>query len=607
MSASHGEMILDWLDESQKSPARFVAALEQRARELGVGQPKSSAEIGTDLYHELVARHVGSGRTALRCYRRAALSGVGSFEELSFEDLHARCTYRASWWATQGVGPGSVVCVVLPFGVEWVVSLLSALRLGAVGSCLEPQGPAFVMTRLAALAPQHVATDPFIARELGEFAELVLPADALATTLETSSYTYPLNQICLHLFSPLRLKSDVPVPVKAREIYCGALRDSLSCLALRPGDHLAAPGFHVLQHQPALLFAALICGAAYTHLEEADVIGQPSLLDAVPLRTAGLTPRVRDAYLKAQRGRRPAWQHLVRNPEEACDWQAWHAFVEGCDLWQVPASNLVMEAASAGALLCSARRPGRAYLVHLQSVVPAPGRPWQLLDFTDSGQLAAADAGVYARLDDGKKPKPLQPQYLVLARRGAEYLYGGALGPRRAGRVWPVPELLAVAAQAPFLDGAVVVPVASGGAASETRFVLVGFTGQEAGDAFDAALAWRRAELRRLLAAALGEELVPDRFELVPLFARKADGAVDLAWGQAQYLGGVLFRKAQAPLFQRLVALRRAVRAAGAVGAAGPAGAEPVEPADGGARSASAAAAAAAAARSAPPKETPWP
>ncbi len=584
--AVHGSPVLGWVAESQAAPARFLVALESQARDLGVA-PAKTTEAGVDLYHDLVARHLDRGWRALRCHVRAPLSGVGHWEELTFDELHARCTYRAAWWAAQGVGPGSSICVIFPVGVELAVSLLAALRLGAVVSWIDPQGPDFATTRLAAVAPEHIATSPFLARPLGPLAKLVLPPDALAPLPETYSHTYAPGEGCLQLFSPLHAPGTA-VAVTAGAAYAGALRDGLACFALRPGDLLAAPGFHALQHQPAMLFAAWIVGAAYVHLDEADAVRDPALLEA-PLRTLGVTPRVRDAYLQARRGHRPPWAHIVRNPEEPCDWEAWRAFLEGCDLGELPISNLVVDAAAAGALLASPRRPGQHALAYLQSVMPAPGRPWQLLDFTRSGQPAAADAGVYARLGDGKKPKPvdptggvaprpaggagrvptpplaaLEPQYLVLARRGAEYLYGGTLEPRRCGRLFPVDEVLAVCARAPFLDGAGVVPVVSGGSASEARFVLVGFTGDEPRARFDAALDRRCAELRARIAAALGDDAIPDQVVLFPLYARRTKGAVDQAWVQAQYLVGALFRKAKAPVFQRLTALRRSMRAAAA-------------------------------------------
>jgi hypothetical protein len=270
---------------------------------------------------------------------------------------------------------------------------------------------------------------------------------------------------------------------------------------------------------------------------------------------------VRDAYLETHRGQRPPWSHIVRNPEAACDWEAWRAFFDACDLADTAISNLVLDAASAGALLTSPRRPGKHALAYLQNVVPAPGRPWQLLDFTRSGQPAAGDAGVYAPLEDGE---PGDQPYLVVARRGSEYLYAGTLSPRRCGRVFPVDAVLAVARRAPFLDGAAVTAVISGGSASEARFVLIGFTGDEAPGVHEAARERRCGELCARIAGALGDDAVPDAVALFPHYARRTEGEIDLAWAQAQYLSGALFRKAGVPVFRRLTALRHAVRAASA-------------------------------------------
>jgi hypothetical protein len=557
----HGRAALDWLAASQSSTAAtFLVALEAHASELGVAPAKTTPAAGADLYHDLIARHLGRGWRALQCYTRAALSGGGRWSDLTFEDLHARCTHRAAWWAAQGIQSSSSICVVFPVGVEFAVSLLAALRLGALVSWIDPQGADFVANRLAELAPDHIATSPFHATRLGVFAKLAIPPDALVPLPETYSHTYTADEPCLQLCSPLHAPGTA-VALAGPAAYAGALRDALACLALRPGDQLAAPGFHAMQHQPALLFAAWIVGAAYVHVDEADVVREPALLDR-PLRAVGITPRVRDAYLSARRGHRPPWAHMFRNPEAACDWEAWRALFDACDLPDTPVSNLVVDAASGGALLGSPRRPAHAALACLQNVVPAPGRPWQLLDFTRSGQPATADAGVYAPLGEGDKPKAIAPQYVIIARRGNEWLYGGTLEPRRCGRLYPADQVLSVVAGAGWLDGAAIAAVISGGSASEARFVLIGFTGDEPRAAFDAARERRAGELCARIAGALGDDAAPDAVVLFPLYARRTKGAIDPAWAQAQYLGGALFRKTSTPVFPRLAALRRAVRAA---------------------------------------------
>ncbi|MCY1059600.1 AMP-binding protein [Nannocystis sp. SCPEA4] len=501
-----------------------------------------------------MSRHVGSGRIALRVY--TAWTAAGSrWQALSYDELHALASLRAASWAAQGVSPGAVVCIVLPFGVECVVSLLAALRLGACPSLLEPGGPDYLVRRLDALAPQHVVTEPIHIPTLGPFADRVLGTCPGGHVPRADSHWYRPDERCAALFSPLRRAPHVPVPVRAEALYLGALRDGAVTLALRPGDHLAAPGFDTLQHQPALLFSALLMGATYVHLAADEVLRDPLVLEAFALRSVGLGAVVAGALLRTRAIHQPRWAHVFRNPEEPTDWESWRALIETVGLGDTPMANVLIEAASGGALLCSPHRPGKAHLATLMNVVPAAGRPWRLLDFTGSGQPAVGDVGVFAT-DDA----PTEPRHIVLARRhGGEYLYGGTTEPRRSGRTYPVAEVLAALADCPFLQGTDVVAVPAGGPTVEYRFVLLGFTGPEPQAQFDAMLAPRLEELRRVLCTRLMADFLPDVIELFPCAARETDGQLDRAWCQSQYLGGSLYAKVRTPVFQRLTALRGAL------------------------------------------------
>lgn len=550
---------LDWLRSSYADPIGFSQALELRRRARGGPAAKSAHGVGFDVYGDAVTRHLGSHRTALRWYERISRAGSARWRSMTFEELHARCTILASSWRACGVDNGATLCVVLPMGALCAVTLLTALRLGARLSLLEPLGPRYLRRRLAALGPQHIASAPFYRRQLGEFADLILPTEETVRPGPLYSHTYRPGDSCLAAFSPLRDAPSTPVDVTADDVYAGAQRDGLITFALRPGDHLAAPGFHTLQHQPALLLAALVTGATFVHIDEDDVVREPSLMTAAPLRSAGVTAAVRDAVAARPSGS-PTWQHWFRNPEEPTDWLAWRDFVDRCGLGDVPASNVVIDAAAGGSLLWSPRRKSKLQLRYLAEVVPAPGRPWTLLDFTNTGQPAIADVGVFAPAMAGDVDLvPVEPQHMILAARGAGYLYGGTRTPRRAGRVYPADEVIDAVASAPFLDGATVVAVPAGGATVAHRFVLVGFTGDAPTAGSDA----ERDELARLVAAELGPEFVPDQIVTFPLHARRlADrGGVDHAWCRAQFLSGLLFRKARTPVFRRLTAARDAVRA----------------------------------------------
>ena len=559
---------LAWLTDSHRSPERFFAALCGVLDAVAATPAKSRVGERFDLYYDMVTRHLGSDRAALQIHEPGGPDGP-RWVLVPFEALHARCSARAGAWAAQGVKQGAKLCVVLPFGDECVVSILSALRLGLCVSWLEPGGPDYLALRLVALAPMHIATEPFYAAVLGDAAGLILATDQGHGPAwpGSSSHAYLPGERCAAWFSPLRGRPHVPVPLACDDAYLGALRDGAVALALRPGDHLAAPGFDALQHQPALLFAALLMGATFVHITAEDAVRDPSLLTAFPLRSLGLTAPVRDALLRARTVRRPAWAHVFKNPEEPTEWESWRDLIEALELEDTPMSNILVETASGGALLCSPRRTGKAQLGALMNVAPAAGRAWCLLDFTGSGQPAVGDVGVFAPLARpavaGEVSEPVEPRHIVIGRRrGAEYLYGGTTEARRSGRTYPVDEVLAVLSDCPFLDGASVVAVVAGGPTVDHRFVLLGFTGAEPEGRFEALRGKRVEELTRVLSTRLTPDFLPDMIELFPCHARRKDGAVDHPWCHSQYLTGALFLKRRSPVFTRLTALRGAVIAA---------------------------------------------
>ncbi|OJH40291.1 AMP-binding protein [Cystobacter ferrugineus] len=542
----------DWLRRSWSDPEGFATALAPS--HVGRGAPfKSRAGQHHDFFHDLIGRHASTDRLALRTYERAR-----GWQTLSYRQLHEQAARRATAWAQQGVKPGAKVCLVLHPGPELLVSLGAALGLGACISLLPPVGRRFVARRLTALAPAHVAAEPHQAPLLGPFAKCLLPTHAPSTPA-LASHTYKPGETVGLLFSPLASPSATPVPLKAGDAWLGALVDGLLTFGLAPGEHLAAPGFHPLQHLPALLFATLLRGATFLHLEPADVEASPSLLNEYPVRALGVTPALRDALLRGRTVLKNVG-HWFRNPEGPLDWEAWRTWVKQCGLASVPCSNVLVDAAAGGAVLCSQRRVGA---VHSEAP-PAPGRRWALWDFTQSGQETAGDTGLFTLLPaEGRAPG-----HVILSRVRNQYQYGGTREARREGRVYPAAEVTEALREEPGPPVATSVLPVPTGLAGEHRHVLLVFTegrtpGAEASP----------AELRRRLELQLGAEFLPDRFECFPLHPRRKEGQLDEAWCQSQYLTGSLQHKATDPLFQSLTALRSHVFQAPA--GAGPGVTEP--------------------------------
>jgi hypothetical protein len=440
----------------------------------------------------------------------------------------------------QGVKPGAKVCLVYSVGSELLVSLAAALGLGACISYLPPVGRRFIARRLAELKPDHIAAEPHQVLLLQGHEKKLLNSQGQASPAFTS-HTYKPNEPVGLLFSPLVEPAGTPAPLLAEDAWRGALVDGLLTFGLGSGEHLAAPGFHLLQHLPAFLFATLLRGATYLHLEPQDVEANPALLTEHPVRALGVTPALRDVLLRARTQLKNV-AHWFRNPEEPYDGQAWRAWIKQCGLGAVPSSNVLIDATVGGAVLTSPRGAGDVHT----DVLPAAGRGWVLRDANLSGQEAPSDVGVLTLLPDKGRP----PGHVILARIRARHHYAGTLGARREGRVYPAAEVTAALEALPFLVGTSVVAVPTSGQASTSRPVLLAFTGARAPSAS------AEQEIRRRIETQLGAEFLPERIELYPLYPHRKKGAVDDAWCASQYLTGALHRKTTDPMFQALTVLR---------------------------------------------------
>ncbi|MDC3979018.1 AMP-binding protein [Polyangium jinanense] len=521
-----------WLVESCETPDSFWSALFEFVREKG---PPLRSRPGKpqDLYHDAVLRHVAAGRPAFVWYERSTA------RSLSFSALDARASACAAAWAQRGAKAGAPIAIVLPLGPAFVVALAAALRLGLCVSILEPAGAHALAPRLEALGPAHVVVDPDDPPPLGDFAALALPLVENGPALRAPPYAYAPDEPCARLFSPLRTPLLVPVDLPAARAFEDALRDAVFAYRIGPGDALAAPDFPMQQHMPALLLSTWLAGAAFVHIRKADIEEDPTLLEKSPITVLGVAPAVA-AHLRRKPARLARLRHVFRSVDEPLDWIAHNEFVKKNDLARVPVSNVLVDAASGGCLLFSTRRPGSSNA----RVLPAPGRPYLLLDSGGSGEPAVGATGVFV-------PLPGKEGFFLVASLGAEFLYGSTLVPRRAARVYPASEVTARVSTLPGIVGAAVVPVPTGEPGARWAFLLLVFIGANDVSAKDVS-----ALVSRTIREDLGEDFLPERVEVFPLFPRRVGKELDLDWCHRQYSSGILLRKAGSPVFRDLTALR---------------------------------------------------
>ncbi|MBL9042214.1 MAG: AMP-binding protein [Myxococcales bacterium] len=547
-----GPLVIEpWLLASWKD-GKSITALLTKAHEQAQPPTKSVLKHGVDFYYDAVARHAAASRDrpALRYFDPSR-----GWQSLSYGELHSQSNRLVARWLTRGVAPSCKLVLLGEIGPQWLLSLFSALRLGATVCLLPSIGIDFALHRLPALSPDHIVCEPLMLALLRSRLDKALAAkllceEPLPGTHHSGSHTYPPDSPALLLYTPVRDPLDKPTPVPARLALVGALRDGL-LLSLRPGDHIAYPLADFLQHQPMLILTTLLAGATWVHIPQEELLRNPRLLGNVPLRVLGVIDAVRDLLLKTPSGLLSELKLWFRNPEEPQQVAAWDRFLKLTPFPATPHLNLVFDGAAGGAVLFSERTLRRIH----GHVLPVPGVPFELKMTAPAGPKSVSDHGLFTA-------QTQKPGYMILARTPDSYLYGGTLTPRRSGRLFATQDVVAVARTLPAVQDAAVVAVPATEQPGKWLFVLLLFCGGTAALQERTNLAAQlREELEKKLRAQLGPAHLPDVIEVYPISARRqetATGPLDEAWVQSLFASGLLQRKAELAPFRSLSALRTA-------------------------------------------------
>lgn len=541
-------LVASWKDG--KALTALLAATHQKA------QPptKSLLTHGVDFYYDAVARHAAAARdrSALRFF-----DAQRGWQSLTYGDLHSQSNRLVVGWQRKGVAPGCKLVVLGDIGPRWLLSVMSALRLGATLSLLPSSGIEFALTRLQLLQPDHIVCEPVMLPLLRSRLDKALAAkllceEPIAGIHHSGSHTYPPEDPALLVYSSVREFAGKPIPVMAQTALVGALRDGL-ILALRPGDHVAYPMVDLLQHQPTLILSTLMAGGTWVHIPSDELHKNPRLLGQNPLRILGIVDTVRDLLLKTPTGLLSELKLWLRSPEEPQQFAAWDRLLKLAPFATVHHLNMVFDSAAGGSVLFSERSLKRVH----GYVLPALGVPFELKLTTPAGPRSLSGSGVFA-------PVTQQPGYMLLARTPDSFQYGGTLGPRRAGRVYQSPDVCAQARTLPHVEEAAVIAIPSAEQVGRWLFVLVLFCGGlQAMDASPERATQLRDAIEKKIRSNLGAEHLPDNIEVYPLSVRRqvtASGPADVEWVQSQFASGLLQRKAELAPFRTLSTLRAAAQ-----------------------------------------------
>ncbi len=509
----HHPPFFRWIEKSYQDPLSFWNVLFEYSKEL-MGAPTKSAPFESyNFYHDCILRHLQKEEIALKIPR------VRSW---TYMEIHALVNGQLPLWKEEyGLKEGNHVVLFLSPGVEWIVALMTAVRLGVALTIASPQdrfsGKAALLKKLEKLKADAIITT-------SQFAAL-LPQQRTVFSLdlsvigdrkipeETPFYGEgtPINGIPTHL------------------AYLCPLRDALLFLRLRSGSTWAHPLSSMTLEEPFATFAALLSGATILHIPEEILVEEPFLLKGEPIDALAVS-------LPLQK----LWTETGGCPEKVKFWYKnplvshshdWITFSEINGLTKTPSSNLYNDPSRGGMTLISEPRPFHAP----PSLLPGLGIPWHFTHLSRSGEPTTDRVGLFR-----VEPYTEKEETLVLSKFEKWWIISGGTVPLKEGRFYPFDAVEKWVSSLEFVNQAV--------ALSQNAFILLVFISPTLKDPPSEWI----SEIEEGIENEVGVAFVPDHTIFLPLYPYLKNGAVDRNWAFAQYQKDLFRKKLRHPLYQKL-------------------------------------------------------
>ena len=547
---------LEWLKNSYHDPEKFWTNLLITKNSFFSWSVKSIPFKKYDFYHDIIVCNRPGNTPALRWFD--LFSG---WQKISYSDIEIQAVKTASAWKSAGITSGQTICIIYPFGKDFIISLVAALKLGLIISQILPQGRSYLQKRLEMLNPEHIATDSTYVSMIPQWKDRIFNTRTLKKYQESAkisadidqSHSYNSGDVVFRCFDPSSQTPHIPVDVNADLAYLCPVRDALIGMGLGPGDAYAAPGFHFAETQPALILSGLLTGASFLYLEQKQVFDNPEILLSCSLKAIGISQKTRDALIqnpiKSKIEPKDVWKFWFRNPAESSDMDKWYLFVHRLKLDNTLTGNLKWDACSGGCSMFSIKHAG----IPNVNILPSAGVKWGLADIVNTDLDALGEYGVLYVKPLGKSDKKNIILANMIKKNQDQWIFAGYNVLGKSGQHYPLAEVLEV------LDNKIQgicctivhvpdyeIPV----------FDLIIFTGIEKNLDKPGLI----NNIHNVIEKELGMEFMPDRIKFFSYYPRHDENRViEHEWCRSQYLTGGLYQKSNSEIHQCIAIIRELI------------------------------------------------
>lgn len=471
-----------------------------------------------DFYHDCIIRHLEKNQIA-----------IIDNHKWSYSQIHERVSSQIPIWKEFGLNAEDRIAIALPQGIDFVVALMTALRLGLSFSIHPLEDPYLGSKRLKreVKQPNIDAVITLPGQDLGEkILEWNLNPE-IEMDLTSPSHTYQAGDT---VFDSL----------DANGAFLYPLRDGKLTLSLKRSTVWARPLSSMLHDEPFATIAAFLAGATLFHISNSALIEAPQCLKNEAIEVLGVAPRLLDLWIKTP-GAPHSKIYLWYKSPFLGNLKKWETFNELNTLQKKHSAELLIQPERGGITLASTPKP----YAGVTFMKPSLGIPWKILDLSGNGEESWEGVGYF----------DLNPR-LILGEVQESFVISKTTLPIQKGDFYPSKEVEQHVDGLEFSLGCIVMEDRDPNDMVGSRVTLIIFVSPE--KQFVNTADWEE-KAHQTINQEVGEAYLPDRVLFYPFYPNRKEGEIDRNWVLGQYHGGLLPQKKRSPAIHHLNLFRQAV------------------------------------------------
>ncbi|MCB9092695.1 MAG: AMP-binding protein [Parachlamydiales bacterium] len=472
-----------------------------------------------DFYHDCILRHLQKNPIAVK-----------DKKNWTYTQVHELVNRQVILWKNFGLAPGHAVALVVPKGIDFIVALMTALRIGLCITILSLNDSYLGKHKLEKILKKQSfdaivipSSTLFVGKKVLEW-NLDIPSSG---NIDTSSYVYSSSSQAFSF-----LNTD--------DAFLNPLRDGYIILGLREGTVWAHPLSSPMQNEPFSTLTTLLSGATLFHIDDAALLNDPTSLKNTDIEILEVSSSLIDLWKQTPGCPQSKLRLWYKSPLLG-NLSDWNQFNNQNNLKNVSFSDLYIDPSAGGIIFASKPKPysGQSFLF------PPLGTNWKILDLNNTGEETIEGVGYYS----------LKPS-LILGQVQDTWVISWSTTPIYKGTFYPSEAVEQCVDKLPFISACMVIGERDPKDLVSSQITLLLFINNE-----NKALEiedWK-IQIHEAIKQEIGEAFLPNRILPFTFYPNRLDGKLNRNWVLGQYHSGLLYRKQHSPLYYQFNLFKHAL------------------------------------------------